>query len=285
MIGSRLDRKRFVGILMTMTMAVLNSGVRPADAQVTVAPVVIHLAEPERFATFTVENGSAVAQEVTLEFRFGYPSSDSLGNIKMVYDDSASAEQFSMAAWARAFPRRFVLGAGQRQLVRLTVRPPQRLANGVHWTRLVTSSLPQLPPIDSIATGVTAQIDIRLQQVTTVLYRRGPAQTDLEIGPIAVREDSTRTGLLIGLKRTGIAPFLGSVGLRVIDSRGESVHESLEVTSVYFSVTKRFDLPRGRLTPGTYTAEVRAVAERADMPSDVLFRMAPVVVRTQFSVP
>jgi hypothetical protein len=284
-LGPRHGSGRLVRNAALLTALALGSVGSPAHAQVTVGPVVVHLAEPERFATFTVENRSPIAQEVTLEFRFGYPASDSLGNLRMVYDDSATAARFSMASWARAFPRRFLLGPGQRQLVRLTVRPPQDLANRVYWTRLVTGSLPRSPPVDSVASGVTTQINIRLEQVTTVLYSRGRAETALEVGPVTVRHDSSEVRLFVGLKRTGAAPFLGSVALRVTDSRGVPIHEAAEVTSVYFEATKRFALPRARLKPGRYTAEVRAVAERADIPPDVLFRMAPVALRTEFVVP
>ncbi|MFN2567970.1 MAG: hypothetical protein ABR499_23530 [Gemmatimonadaceae bacterium] len=263
----------------------LASAAPPARGQVAVAPTVIVLAEPERFGALTVENRSAAAQEVTVEFRFGYPASDSLGNLRMVYDDSATAARFSMASWVRAFPRRVLLGPGQRQLVRLTVRPPANLPDGVYWTRLITSSVPQSARVDSVARGITAQITFRLQQITTVLYRRGRAETGIEIGALAVRQDSVELQLLVPLKRTGIAPFLGTVALRVLDPAGRLVQEGTEITSVYFSLTKRFAVPRARLTPGTYAAEVKATAERSDVVPEALFPMVPVVIRTQFTVP
>lgn len=257
----------------------------PARGQVAVAPRVVILAEPERFGSFVLENRSAATQEVTVEFRFGYPASDSLGNLEMVYDDSATAARFSMASWVRAFPRRVLLGPGQRQIVRMTVRPPADLPDGVYWTRLITSSVPQSARVDRVATGVTGQLTLRLQQVTTVLYRRGRAETGIEVGPLVVRPDSAGLQLLVPLRRTGAAPFLGTVALRVVDSRGAVVQESADITSVYFSLTKRFVIPRARVAPGAYTAEVRATAARSDVEPEALFPMAPVVVRTQFAVP
>jgi P pilus assembly chaperone PapD len=256
-----------------------------ASAQVVVGPTVITLVEPERFATFTLENHSAVAQEVTVEFRFGYPASDSAGNLRMVYDDSAAAQRSSMTAWLRAFPRRILLGPGRQQLVRLILHPPAQLPDGVYWTRLVVSSVPESPPVDTAKQGITTQITVRLQQITTVLYRRGAATTGIEVGPVAVRADSSELHLLVPLKRTGAAPFLGSLKLRVQDSRGAVVEEGIETASVYYSLVKRFALPRSRTASGTYTAEVTAVAERPDVTSDVLFPMAPVVSRTRFTVP
>src|SRR3954466_747137 len=83
-------------------LAALSSSAWPvvrAAAQVVIAPPVITLVEPERFGTFTLENRSTVAQEVTVEFRFGYPASDSAGNLRMVYDDSAIAARSSVVPW------------------------------------------------------------------------------------------------------------------------------------------------------------------------------------------
>ena len=271
--------------VLAATLSLSASPLSRAAAQVVVAPPVITLVEPERFGTFTVENRSAVAQEVTVEFRFGYPVSDSAGNLRMVYDDSAAAARSSMVPWVRAFPRRVLLAPGQRQLVRLTLRPPEGLQAGVYWARLVTSSVPESAPVDTAPRGITTQITFRLQQVTTLLYRRGPASTGIEVGPLSVREDSTELHLLVPLKRTGVAPFLGSVKLRVEDSRGVIVQEGTEATSVYFSLVKHFALPRSRLPPGAYTAQVTAVAERPDVAPDALFPMAPVVFRTRFTVP
>src|SRR5919109_1983937 len=79
------------------------------SAQVVISPPVITLVEPERFGSFTVENRSTVAQEVTVEFRFGYPTSDSAGDLRMIYDDSATAARSSIVPWVRAFPRRVLL--------------------------------------------------------------------------------------------------------------------------------------------------------------------------------
>jgi P pilus assembly chaperone PapD len=274
--------------LATVAVAVLTLGLSPltpVSAQVVISPPVITLVEPERFGTFTLENRSVVPQEVTVEFRFGYPVSDSAGNLSMAYDDSAAAARSSIVPWVRAFPRRVLLAAGERQLVRLTVRPPEGLAAGVYWARLVITSVPESPPVDTAQSGITTQITFRLQQITTVLYRRGEARTALEAGDIAVRGDSAVLQLLVPLKRTGIAPFLGSVRLRVEDAHGALVHEATETASVYYSLVKRLAVPRSHLPAGTYTAEITVVAERPDIAADALFAMTPLHIRTRFTVP
>src|SRR5690349_20725577 len=103
--------RRTLGPLVVLFSSV-SALSRAVEAQVVIAPPVLTLVEPERFGTFTVENRSTVPQEVTIEFRFGYPMSDGVGNLQMVYDDSGSPGRSSMASWVRAFPRRALLRPG-----------------------------------------------------------------------------------------------------------------------------------------------------------------------------
>ena len=282
---SRSGYRTLLSLLPPAALALVAIPLSPVSAQVVIAPPVITLVEPERFGTFTVENRSTVAQEVTVEFRFGYPASDSAGNLRMVYDDSAAAARSSIVPWVRAFPRRVLLGAGQRQLIRLTLRPPEGLSDGVYWARLVTSSVPESAPVDTAQRGISAQITFRLQQITTVLYRRGDARTGIEFGPVAVRSDTAAVHVLVPLRRTGAAPFIGSVKFRIEDARGALVQEGVEAASVYYSLVKTFTVPRTRVAPGTYTAQVTAIAERPDVAPDALFPMTPAIFRTRFSVP
>lgn len=279
-----LGARGTASVLMFASLLALAE-VSTIAAQVVVSPPVITLVEPERFGSFTVENRSSVAQEVTVEFRFGYPASDSAGNLRMEYDDSAAAARFSMAPWVRAFPRRVLLGPGQRQLIRLTARPPEGLADGVYWTRLVTSSVPESAPVDSTPDGIAPRITFRLQQITTLLYRRGAVGTSVGIGPVTFHADSMQPYLIVPLARTGVAPFLGTVTLRVENSRGARVHEATESTAVYFSLVKRFALPPSLMAPGTYTAEVTLAAERPDASPEALFDMPPTSSRIRFIVP
>lgn len=264
------------------------AGLLPAPglhAQVAITPPVVFLGHAGRFGNFAVRNQSETAQEVTIDFRFGYLTSDSLGNAVMQYDDSAAATRFSMASWVRAFPPRFILQPGHQQVVRLMAHPPSNLADGVYWTRLVTASMPQSMPVDSLRNGVHTQIIFRMDQITAVFYQRGSAHTGIQLGSLSVRNDSAGLQLLIPLTRTGSAPFLGSVAVRIEDERGKVVHEVTLPGSVYFSLVERVLLPRTKLHPGHYTATVRVIAERPDIPRDELLPMVPVMATTTFTLP
>ncbi|MCK5087187.1 MAG: hypothetical protein KAQ90_06685, partial [Melioribacteraceae bacterium] len=51
--------------------------------QVIISPYIIYMDQRERFGTFIVQNESLDEFEINISFVFGYPDSDSLGNISM----------------------------------------------------------------------------------------------------------------------------------------------------------------------------------------------------------
>jgi P pilus assembly chaperone PapD len=266
-------------------VSVTMLSVTGALAQVSISPPIVVLSESERVSDFLVRNQSGITQEVTIDLRFGYMRSDSAGNLSMRYDDSAAATRHSMATWLRAFPQRFLLQPESQQVVRLMARPPRGLQDGVYWTRLVTASTPQSPPIDSASGGVRTQIIIRLEQVTTVLYRRGSVTTGVEAGTLRAETDSSNVHLLLPLRRTGSAPFFGSVALRVRDGRGTSVHDARTPVSVYFDLLHRISVPRAALPSGSYSAELRIENEGGDVAKDKLPPAAPIALNAKFAVP
>src|SRR5688572_13718043 len=155
-------------------------------AQVSIGPVIVILNDAVRISDFTVGSNSDRIQEVTIDFRFGYMRSDSLGNLAMEYSDSAAGARHSMTAWVSAFPRRFLLRPGAEQTVRIMAQPPRDLAPGSYWSRLITASTPQSAPVDSITAGVSTQITVRLEQVTTVLFQRGEPVGGVAIGALTM---------------------------------------------------------------------------------------------------
>jgi P pilus assembly chaperone PapD len=258
----------------------------PVQAQVLVAPTTLVLSPQNRFGTYMVTNRTDVAQEVTVDFRFGFPASDSLGNLFMQYQDSAAAARYSMAGWAKAYPRAFILPPGQQQVVRLTVKPPAGIDPGTYWSRIVTTSTPQTPPPDTAANGVATRLVFRLEQVTTVMYRHGEATTGVALEELRTRPGSAgAVHVFANLRRQGNSPFLGTATLRILDANGAVVLEVPESLALYFDQVKRFDVPAGALQHGSYVAEVGVIAQRSDIPRRDLLRAPPVSARARFAIP
>lgn len=271
---------------ITLLIATLLTLATPLGAQVSVGPTHLYLSADARFGTFFVSNRTGTTQEVTIGFRFGYPRTDSIGERFMVYGDTLRGAEYSMKPWTRAFPRQFLLPPGERQIVRLTILPRPGLREGVYWTRLVTTSMPRSAPVDTMGEGVAAQIIFKLEQITTVFYKHGAVATGVRAGPPEVAVDSARIRVLVPVERTGNAPFLGSARLRVYDDAGELVAERSNHLDLYYRATERFTLGRAALPAGEYTAEVRFVAERSDIPADDIVPLqAPLTTRLRFRVP
>ena len=254
-------------------------------AQVIVAPTILFMSDQSRFGTFVVMNRSNTPQEISISFRFGFPESDSAGNIRMQYDDSLMAEKHSCQQWVRGFPQKFVVNPGQQQVVRLLITPPSNISDGEYWTRLVTSSTPQAKTIDTVRTGITANITFVLEQVTTIIYKKGNASTSVDVPDIEAKQDSTSMNLLVHVLRGGNSPFFGKISADVQDKVGNTIFSQEQVVAVYRdNMVFKFAVPLSKLTEGSYSADVKLTSERTDIPQDELLKTAAVEKAVRFSV-
>ena len=270
-------------VLLSVLIIPTESGL--VRAQVIVAPTILYLSSQDQFGTFVVMNRSKDPQEIIVSFRFGYPTSDSLGNIFMQYDDSIAAQKYSCADWLKGFPRQFILNPGQQQVVRLTVRPQQGLPDGVYWTRLVTRSTPQVKFIDTVKTGVTANITFVLEQVTTVIYEKGGIGTSVTVSNAGTFADSTHLNVIARINRGGNAPFFGTVNLKVLDAAGNMVYTDKLLLAAYFSMNVKFSVPLSELRVGDhYTAVLDLSSDRPDIPPENLIKVEPVEQKIPFSL-
>jgi len=253
------------------------------SAQVTVSPLTIFLDSKNRFATFLVINGSPMSQEVTLEFKFGYPSSDADGKIYMQFADSQASLKYNMAGFLKAFPKKFIVRSGEQQVVRLTALAQDSLKEGSYWTRLITKSTPQQASIDTGASsGITTNIRFVLEQITTVMYRKGTVMTSITIDSIFALTDTLGTHVVAKLHQGGNSPFLGKVAVKVWDPKGNQIFETMEYISAYFNSAKSFLVKDSKLPAGVYTTEWEITSDRIDIPVEYILPATPIRVKTTF---
>lgn len=259
-------------------------GSTDAFGQVSIAPTALFLNDQTRSASLYVSNGTNQTQQVEVGFQFGYPAADSAGNVYMEYEDSTAAEQYSLKPYLRVFPRQFSLPGGESQVVRVVTRPLSEKENGVYWTRLITTSEPQVEDIDTSATGVQTNITFRIRQVTSILYQKGNVGTEIALGDVTAAGDSNVVAITAELNRSGNAPFLGMAHMTVRRG-GEVVMEVDRAIAAYFSMCRRFMLEHtGELSTGTYTAEMRLTSERNDIPAQHRIPITPTSKTVQFQV-
>jgi len=248
----------------------------PLKAQISIAPTALYVHDDSRIASLTVGNGHDAAREISVSFEFGYPSSDSLGNLVMVYNDSAAEAVYGLGSKLRAFPRHFVLEPGSRQIVRVQVLPDDDRADGAYWSRMIIRSSVAAKEIDKnfISGGVSTSINYIFKQNIALFYLKGKVTTGLVVGEVKTNVDKGRLTAVSELKAEGNCPFIGSVNLRLSDKDGNVIARHYQTVVVYFDMLKRFEMEvgAGGLAPGKYDLEFMYLTERNDIPASDLVR-------------
>ncbi len=255
-------------------------------AQVAIAPSTLFINDQTNIGTLYVSNRTDEPQEVSIDFAFGYPTSDQDGNIIMNYEDSVAFQKYAINDWVRAFPRSFVLGPRQQQTVRFQVRPQPQAEDGVYWTRVKLIANPQTPDIDVPAEeGVATRITFRFEQIIAAFYRKGEVTTGLDIKDVEVRHDDNRMILLPHLQRTGNSPFIGSMFAKMYDSGGNLVKERQTTTTAYFEEIRRVEIDTEGLEPGNYRVELTFETRRGDISPTDLVQAPPITEVVEVRIP
>ena len=241
-------------------------------SQILISPYIVYTDEKNKVNNFIVQNESNDNYEVSVSFTFGYPVSDSSGQIVMKYFDNDSSQTYSINDYIRAFPKKFILQPKKRQVIRLTIKAPDTLPSGTYWTRIVTSAVPYSEHIDTMHRGITARIKFVLNQVTTCLYRVGNAESGVKISDYKINSDTNGTQLIINLERVGNSPFIGNLIFKIKDEKGNVVKEFSEYIPLYFNLMKKIQIDRSNFEKGKkYFINVTAVnTEKEDIPESTL---------------
>lgn len=255
-------------------------------AQITIAPTNLFIDSGNKFGSYLVINNSNEPYEVTVDFLFGYGTSDDEGNRFMTYDDSIKAAQYSIADWIRAFPQNLTLAPNKRQVIRLRVAPPADLADGTYWARIVTSATPQSQPLEIQNQGaVTANIGMKVNQITGIYYKNGQVNTSIGIDKIDTEVSNDSLLVIHNVTRGGNSPFLGSINVRVYDNKNKLVLENIEFTSIYFDTKLKHEFDISDLESGQYNIEISIASDRQDISKDDLVQMNPVSATTTVIIP
>lgn len=255
-------------------------------SQIIISPYILYTDTKNKFGTFLVLNESDEVYEIDISFIFGYPVTDSTGNTTMKYHDQPDSSLPSATSWVRAFPRKFVVGPGERQKVRMTITPPENILSGTYWSRIVTSATAQSPSIDTLGEGVRAQIKFVLNQITTLLYRVDPTTTGVNVDNFYSEIDSGYVNIYAMLIRTGNSPFFGDAIVTVSNSASEIVAEEEQSISGYYELLKKFQFPLENFPSGEYKVELKILSnEKEVFPESSLVPIPPLLEYLTLVVP
>ncbi len=258
-----------------------------AWAQLSVYPLAGALDARTGAGVLEVRNGGDAPMEVVLELAFGYPITDSLGVLSILYPDPPSKSPFgrwNLTPYLRYFPQRFRLGPAQSQTVRLLARLPAGAPPGVYWTRLTVQGTPPPRPLTTLEDQeLQAQIIGRQNIVVYLRHGSVEARPFLEGVDLWARSDSILVRLR--LRTQDEIPALGTLRYRLRRPDGTLVAEGQEYVPLYGSLIRIWLLPRRQLPAGTYALEVEYLPERPDLETTKLIPFRPVQERLSVRVP
>jgi P pilus assembly chaperone PapD len=248
-----------------------------ASAQVSIAPTTL-FTDANGIGTLYVSNGSETPQEVNISFLFGYPGSDSLGNVIMIYNDSITEGQYGLTERVRTFPKSFILAPGQQQTVRVQVRPDRTKPAGTYFTRVKILSNAQTADIGQTNNAeITTQVTFQFEQVIAMFYKSGSVSTGLDFKHMDTEVTSRSIVVDSEYAVSGNSPYLGSFNAVLKDDSGKILKEQQQTIALYFQGKRSFgiSLPED-IRSGNYTLEVLFKTERSDIPSADLVQSTPV---------
>jgi hypothetical protein len=230
-------------VAAAVTAALLGAGAAALRA-VSVSPMSVFMSHTNRTATITLYNPNPLPEEIDISFAFGYPQSDSAGNVSVPLSDVAPAGEPSAVPWLRAFPRRLVLQPGQQQVVRILAQPPAGLEDGEYWSRILVTATGGRPPVEQqVQPDVRVAISMRTIIVASLSYRKGRPTTKIEMKDAGAFRTPDGLQVTLDMARAGEAAYLGRIRLELLDAAGAVVHEEEDIMSVYRTLRRRFIVP------------------------------------------
>ena len=251
----------------------------PLAAQgVLVAPHAVFIDHRTRSGFVQLYNPGTEPTEVSITALFGYPVTDSVGQLDLRTIDRPDSTMPSAVEWIQAFPRRTVIQPLARQTIRLLVTPPAGVADGEYWARLAISAKGSAVPVTGADTtqGITVGLNLEVRTIIPMLYRKGTVTTGLTVSGLraAVQDDSLV--VRARLARTGTASYLGTVRGELVNPAGNKSGNFDMPISVYYDLDPRFTIGAKGLAPGRYLLRFWVTAERSDISAEQTLK-APTV--------
>lgn len=273
---------------LVVTILVLLILAPTAHASVTVNPKVLFLDGIHKSVSLTVSNTAEEDAEVWIDVRYGYETTDDSGRI-IIHFDSLALNEPSAAMWIRCYPRRFALGAGENQTVRIAVFPPAGIADGEYWARILVTSKPRnvsRTPISGATTSAKPGLNILTQLSLPFHYRVGKLTTGLEVTTQGTALNDTAIILPMQLTRTGNASYWGTRTIKLSNQSGKVVSTVTKNIAVYKTTTVLEKISRAGLPAGAYDIDVEFnTGKRMDIRSSSLVQSTPVHVSASVVIP
>jgi P pilus assembly chaperone PapD len=214
-------------------------------AGVLVAPTVVFLTDKNRTGRLNLQNPTSAPVEVGINFSFGLPTSDSLGNVTIMLQDSNVTDPRSAVDWIKAFPRKVVIPPNGSQVIRLLAYPPKGLTDGEYWARIVVRSQEGETslPVAGKENQITTKLNMIMQTAIMLKYRTGKLSAQLELKHAEAKKSDSTVHAMFDLSNRGNVSYLGVLNCRLLDKDNRQVSYKKIDLAVYRDMRRRIDLP------------------------------------------
>lgn len=269
----------------TITLVLLLLGIE-LYSQVSASPPIVILDPISKTGTMTLQNSGSIDKEVEISFKFGYGKVDETGKYSLIYDDSATAEKYSIANSLISFPKKLLLPAKSEQTVRILAKNTNTLSDGTYWTRIIISSKDKAKQIDTNTKTdkITVGFQIITESINLLFLRKGNVSMDIEPYTMKLQTDSSQLHLNVVCKSIGNSPFLGSAILTIYNSEGEGIDVKDMRAAVYLENNIIFSFDKDKFKPGKYRAEVNFNNKRDDIPPENRIKFEPKTRDFEFQI-
>ncbi len=243
-----------------------------ASAYVSVAPTAMYLSDVDKTGEIIIMNNSNNHIEVSIDFRYGYPVSDSSGRIGLQFITDISISEPCAASWVFAYPKKFILYPRQSRTVRFILRPPQGLADGEYWARPVVTSRIHTDIEQTVSTPnrISAKMNTAIETVLALSYRHGNVNTGAMLTDVSVTKEKDKLVVIPSAVRGGNAAFIGYAVARLYDENNKLVKETTREIAIYYSLRIRLELDIHDLPKGTYRTEVELNTNRQGAKGEII---------------
>jgi P pilus assembly chaperone PapD len=245
------NRNFFKGKLRTsiltalVSMLFVLSMVMEVVAGVLVAPTVVFLSDKSRTGRMTIQNPTNLPKEVTVNFSFGLPYSDSLGDIYLTLQDSGVTDPRSALGWVKAFPRKIILPPNSSQIVRIVAYPPAGLSDGEYWARIAVAAQEgetTIPASDENG-NISTRLNMITQTAIALKYRTGTLLSDLQLLDASAQMTSSKVWVTVDLVNRGNVSYIGTIKCRLLDENKKEISSNQADLAVYRNLKRRIALP------------------------------------------
>lgn len=278
---SRFEGKEMKTLFWGMILIIVNIYV--SSAQMLIAPTSVYMDEGNSITSVVIQNRTQDTREVSLDMKFGYPVTDSLGKTYINYKDSLTERDHSLVSWVKIFPRKILLKPEEKQTIRILAKLPAGLADGMYWGRLSINSRPKsVVNFDTASDHIGAQINLTFNQVIPVVFKKGDPQTKIVVEHVDFKQDSSKMVMTVFARTDKVTPFIGTGNLTVKNEEGKVVKQLKVPLTVYYRLAKDITIDLNKQNYGKYKVDFEIESKREDVTDNYLAKASKVYNENTF---